>query len=457
MADEHGTERTEETVSERSQRRLALVGVLPGDTTCVTIEGKSLLLGRDEQCDLRLERTRVSRRHAEIYRQGPIVAVRDLGSTNGTQVNGRRNAHSVIVPGSLLRVGDWLGLFEALEPEEFGRGLEELAPGLWGGTRLAQAFAPLKRVAGTDLAIVLVGATGTGKERFAGAAHHLSGRAGRFHALNCAALPEALAEGELFGYQKGAFTNAERAHTGQLRAADGGTLLLDEIGDLPLPIQAKLLRALESKQVLPLGETRPVPFDARIIAATQRPLDQLIAEGSFRSDLAGRLQGLVVTIPPLAERRRDVPALFHHFLREHSGGRPPPVSTRLYEQLCLYAWPMNVRELELLARQLLFVHGLEPKLRRSHLPEHFQALTEGTDDTNLPEGFASRDEYDLHRLTEALRKNGGNVSLAAKHGGISRQRAYRLMKLGRANEAGENGKSLAPTPNELSDPGSDDG
>jgi transcriptional regulator of acetoin/glycerol metabolism len=457
MADEHGTERTEETVNERSQRRLALVGVLPGDTTCVTIEGKSLILGRDSECDIRLDRARVSRRHAELYRQGPILAVRDLGSTNGTQVNGRRNAHAVVVPGTLLRIGDWLGMFDELEPDELGQTFRELTPGLWGGARLARTLAPLERVAKSDLSVVLVGATGTGKERFAQALHRFSGRAGRLHALNCAALPEALAEGELFGYQRGAFTNAERAHAGQLRAADGGTLFLDEIADLPLPIQAKLLRALESKEVLPLGETRPVPFDARVVVATQRPLDELSLEGSFRPDLAARLQGLVVTIPPLADRRRDVPALFHQFLREHSGGRPPPVSTRLYELLCLHDWPNNVRELELLARQLLFVHGLEPRLRRSHLPEHFQVLSPRADDENVPDGFASRDDYDLHCLSEALRKNGGNVTLAAKVGGISRQRAYRLMKLQRAGEPGENGKSSLPVQDELSDPGSDDG
>ncbi|HVR19316.1 MAG TPA: sigma 54-interacting transcriptional regulator, partial [Polyangiaceae bacterium] len=332
----------------------------------------------------------------------------------------------------------------------------ELAPGLWGGPRLARSLAPAKRASASDLPIVLVGATGTGKERFAQAVHHFSGRTGRFHALNCAALPEALAEAELFGYQKGAFTNAERAYPGQLRAADGGTLFFDEIGDLPLAIQAKLLRALESKQVLPLGETRSMPFDARVVAATQRPLDELVLDGSFRSDLAARLQGLIVTIPTLTERRRDIPALFHEFLREHSGGRPPPVSTRLYERLCLYDWPRNVRELELLARQLLFVHGLEPRLRRSHLPEQFKALVP-LDGETVHEGFANRDEYDFHRLTQALEDTGGNLTLAAKRGGISRQRAYRLMKLQRGNGANSNGQPSTLPPDERSDAEQDDG
>jgi DNA-binding NtrC family response regulator len=182
--------------------------------------------------------------------------------------------------------------------------------------------------------------------------------------------------------------------------------------------------------VTPLGETDSVPFDARLVVATQTPLDELVAQGSFRNDLAARLAGLTVRLPTLSARKADVPALFWQFLREHSGGRPPQVSSKLFERLCLHEWPGNVRELLLLARQLLAVHGMEPFLRRSHLPEELRGAKAASRDSDVA-GLAPREEdrseYDLRRLRAAIREAGGNVTLAAERSGISRQRAYRLM------------------------------
>jgi DNA-binding NtrC family response regulator len=287
---------------------------------------------------------------------------------------------------------------------------------------------------------VLEGATGTGKELFARVLHEASGRSGSFQALNCAALPAGLAEGELFGYRSGAFTGALRAHQGQLRAADAGTLLLDEIGDLPLGVQSKLLRAVELGQVTPLGETRPIEFEARIVVAGQAPLSELVAAGKFRPDLAARLNGITIRLPSLQQRRGDVPALFFELLRQHSAGCPPAVSGELYERLCTYPWPGNVRELGLLVRRLLAVHGLEPRLAVQHLPEAFHP--DAGAGTRIPKrSHATRREHDLDRFTGALEETGGNVKRAAQVAGISRQRAYRLMKeldaqtLGNAEES----------------------
>jgi DNA-binding NtrC family response regulator len=187
---------------------------------------------------------------------------------------------------------------------------------------------------------------------------------------------------------------------------------------------------------------RPVAFDARVVAASQQSLSELVAKGSFREDLAARLDGLSVAIPPLRERREDTPSLFAHFLEQHSGGRAPTVTVKLFESLCLYPWPANVRELELLARRLLATHGLEPLLRGSHLPSKFHTLDSDAEVAHAAPPSESRGAHDYRLLVEALEKNGGNVKLAAETVGISRQRAYRVMK---QHGAVTNSKSDAPS------------
>lgn len=431
---EASTERTADSSAGEPRSALVLRGVLPHDTTESVLAGARITIGRDKEANLCLERPRVSRRHAEFYRQGPIYAVRDLGSTNGTYIDGRLTQHAAVRPGMLLRIGDWLGMVEELEPADAGMHFGELAPGLFGGVRLGRILRVLERVARKDLPLVLVGATGTGKERFACAVHSLSGREGPLHAVNCAALPKELAESELFGHRRGAFTGAERQYEGHLRAAKAGTLFLDEIAELDLSVQAKLLRAIANRAVTPVGETEPLPFSARIIAATQRPLADAVREGRFREDLAARLSGMDVFLPALRERAADVPSLFQRFLREYAGGRPPAVATRVYERLCLHDWPRNVRELELLARRMLAVHEFEPELRVEHLPAE---LARARSEAPLaePTPSADRNEHDRHRLNQALIRCEGNVTLAAELIGISRQRAYRLMRAAAPSEA----------------------
>jgi DNA-binding NtrC family response regulator len=425
---EGGSETTvrEESLIDIPTSRLGVVWVWPKPHVHL-LQGARLSLGRDESAALRLEGSGVSRLHAELYRQGPLYVIRDLGSTNGTWLGGRRVEHAPVAPGNVLRIGEWVGVFSdcAEEEPEFG----ELAPGLFGGAAMATLLAPLHRAAISDLPVLLIGATGTGKERFAQATHHFSGRKGPFLAVNCAALPEQLAEAELFGYRRGAFTGAERASPGHFRAADGGTLFLDEMPELSPALQAKLLRVLEDGIVTGLGESTGVAVDVRIVSAGQSSLRELVAKGRFRQDLAARLSGLDVRIPPLAERRPDVAHLFGHFLEMQTGGRPPTVEARLIEALCLHDWPENVRELELVTRRLLAVHGHEPTLKRQHLPAELARLTEDLGAGLRPSAPPpDRRKYDLLRVKQELSTNGGNVKAAAEALGISRQRVYRLLE-----------------------------
>ena len=202
-----------------------------------------------------------------------------MDSTNGVHLDGNRIRRCALRNGSLVRLGAWLGAVEALATGESELWCEDLAPGLLGGVGLNRVLSPLCAVAQSDLPIVLVGATGTGKERFAAAVHHFSQRSGPLHSVNCAALPAALAESELFGHERGSFTGAELKTRGHFRAAEGGTLFLDELQELSSSLQAKLLRAVEMKQVTPLGDTRSFGFDARIVVASQQPLNELVASG----------------------------------------------------------------------------------------------------------------------------------------------------------------------------------
>jgi transcriptional regulator of acetoin/glycerol metabolism len=391
------------------------------------LTGARYTIGRGEDCELRLESKTVSRHHAEIYRQGPIFAIRDLSSKNGVHLNGERTVHGPLRAGLVLRISDHVGLIAAYgsahsQPHaSFG----EIAPGLFGGEKLEFAIRPLKEAAQHDLPIILNGETGTGKERVARSIHTWSNRSGPFHAVNCAALPAATVEGELFGYRKGAFTGAVQSHVGHLRAAHGGTLFLDEIAELSLEMQAKLLRVIEDRQVVALGESGGVHVDIRIVCACQEPLRTLIAQGRFRSDLHARLAGYTCLLPPLRERIEDVPHLLAAFLCRYTQGNPPAVDAKVVERLCLYRWPDNVRELDLLTRQLLVLNkGM--RLTSSLLPEHI-AGTLAPRTEIVPSPRPDRGGYDLDRLIDALRRTGGNVTKAADRLGLSRQRAYRLM------------------------------
>ncbi len=396
----------------------------------LTLEGDAeLVVGRDPSCAVRLDGSEVSRRHAAIRRDdkgAPLLV--DLGSHNGIRVNGQAVESATLGPGDVVRICGWIGVV-AGAPSEFA----EIAPGLFGGAVMQSALAPLRQAAPSNLTIILEGETGTGKEVVTRGVHHWSGRPGPLVAVNCAALPEGLAEGELFGYRRGAFTGADRASPGFFRSAEGGTLLLDEVSDLPLPLQAKLLRVLQEGEVQPLGETRPVPVNVRIVVASQQPLMDAVRDGRFRADLLARLDGLTVRLPPLRQRKEDVPHLFSHVLREQTQGKAPAVESDLVERLCVHDWPFNVREMVQLVRQLLILHPGESLLGAHHLPGRIGVREVHVPTTSvkiLPRAStpATSEPVELPALLVALRASGGNVTKAAAMLGITRQRAYRMME-----------------------------
>lgn len=396
--------------------------------------GVDFVIGRDERAEVPVADADVSRRHARLRREADGLVLTDLGSRNGTFVNARRITSTTLRLGDVIRVGGSVAIVSDAPGIP-----SEIAPGLVGGPRLDAVLTDVRRAAASDLPVIVEGETGTGKEVVARAIHAWSGREGAYLAVNCAALPEALAEGELFGYRKGAFTGAERASLGLFRSAHGGTLLLDEVSDLPLVLQAKLLRVLEQREVQPLGEAAPVPIDTRVIVATQTPLRELVAQKRFREDLLARLDGVSVCLPPLRERPADVPALFTRAFTLHKAGAAPALEAELVERLCTYDWPFNVREVVLLARRLAVLSGDRLTLNVRDLPAQMQPNEPASASLQLPEVSRERapespglpdaaGELALPALLAALRVSRGNVAQAALVLGISRQRAYRLMQ-----------------------------
>ncbi|HEX2873655.1 MAG TPA: sigma 54-interacting transcriptional regulator [Polyangiaceae bacterium] len=425
MGSDATTLRLDDTVTGVGAASLWMLWAGLGAAPPLALDGRRMVLGRAADADVRLEFPGVSRLHAEIRRAGPLLEVRDLGSTNGSFLNGQRLTQSALSAGDVLRLGDAVGVVFPCLDELAPPRVETMPSGVLFGPGMSELRQLVRKIAPGTLPVMLEGATGVGKEGVARLLHHDSGRTGTLQAVNCGALPPALAEAELFGYRKGAFTGAEQAALGHVRAASGGTLFLDELYDLAPAVQAKLLRVIQEQQVVPLGETRPIPVDLRLIAASPIPIRELVASGRLREDLAARLSGVVLTVPKLSERRVDIPLLFSHFLDKYSGGRAPAVDGRLLEHLLLQAWPGNVRELELLARRLLALHGAEPVLRRSHLgAEPSRAPSQPP--ASQKRADPSQDTDDLRRLRAAFAVHG-NLSRAAREAGISRQRAYRLL------------------------------
>lgn len=389
--------------------------------------------GRAEENTFCLPDNQVSRVHAQVTRRGAELIITDLGSKNGTALNRRRLTSSALTPGDVVRLGNWLGVAIELRPGQDV--LVNLSSSVFLGPSMTDLFAQATRASHSNLPLIVWGETGTGKEVLASTVHRASGRVGKFIAVNCAALPESIAEAELFGYRKGAFTGANQSSQGYFRAAHQGTLLLDEVVDLPLSIQAKLLRVLEQKAVTPLGESSPVAIDVRVLAAGQELLATAVDSGRFRADLYARLRGVELRLPPLRHRREEILPIF--FANAHVDGRPPPeLTTDAAEMLLTYAWPMNVREVVQVARQMAVLHADAKRWSASCLPDAIQhppspskapdLAREPSSMTRTPTEVAR--EADSAQLLAALNECGGNLSQAAARVGISRQRAYRLLR-----------------------------
>jgi sigma-54 dependent transcriptional regulator, acetoin dehydrogenase operon transcriptional activator AcoR len=390
------------------------------------------LLGRDSEATTRLDTANVSRRHAVIELAAGELVVRDLESKNGVFLNGERIGASPLRPGDVLRLGDCCAVVEAVTADGLA-GFGELAPGIFGGAAMRAVVKIAKHAASSPLNVLLQGETGTGKERFARALHGWSGRSGAFLAVNCAAYTESTALAELFGYRKGAFTGAERASPGHVRAAHRGTLLLDEVLDLSPDLQAKLLRVIEEREVMPLGETEPARVDVKFVAATQIPLAKAVASGRFRADLRARLEGIVVEIPPLRQRRADIVPLFDELLSRHGVSGQPELEPELVERLCLHDWPMNVRELENVARRLALLTTDNATIKLKDVADWLVSAggalepesAEAQGDRRAVPAYSSAE---LDALRAALDRHRGNLTKAAEELGITRPKAYRMLK-----------------------------
>jgi two-component system, NtrC family, response regulator len=294
------------------------------------------------------------------------------------------------------------------------------------------------RVAPTDTTVLLSGESGTGKELLAKAIHVNSERKrGPFVTINCAAIPEALIESELFGHRRGAFTGATTDKPGKFEAAETGTIFLDEVGELPFQMQVKLLRVLQEREIDKVGEPRPLKVNVRVIAATNRDLEKMMADGTFRDDLYYRLAVVPIRMPPLRERVDDVPFLVEHFLAERgqAGGRPSPVVDReVYSAFNLYGWPGNIRELEnVIERALVLdrdgVIGVDDLPDRLHGQAGRRRL--GQLRIELPDGGVSLEEIEKELLLAALDKHDWNQTRAAAYLDITRSTLlYRMQKFG---------------------------
>ena len=392
----------------------------------------------------------VSGRHARIAgaargEDGRDFVLEDLGSRNGTYVQGRRIQRHTLVDGEIVEIGHSFFRFFQGTVEDRGALLRQAhTEGPPGPTSsvcpaLLQVLAQIDRLAPTNISMVLRGESGTGKEVLAEAIHRASGRGGRFVAHNCAAIPEALLESELFGHRRGAFTGAAADKQGLVEAAAGGTLLLDEIGDMPLPAQAKVLRLVQDRSFYRLGETTPRQADLRFLAATHRDLERMVQQETFRGDLLARLNGITLNLPALRARREDIGLLLAAFLGQHSAARPPQVEHEAYRALVLHDWPFNIRELSttvqtalalapdgrITTAQLRSVWGDRAEAEASAVaaPEAAPAAGGGHRITRQ-----TGDEELSAILEQALTRHQGNVTAVARELGHTRKQIHRWMQ-----------------------------
>jgi transcriptional regulator with PAS, ATPase and Fis domain len=367
----------------------------------------------------------ISESHARLCREGQRWRAVDSGSTNGTFVNAEPIADRELADGDVLEMGATHFLFRAsaaLDPASPPHpSLATFSPAL------AAELAPVPAIARSMLPAIIAGPTGTGKEVLARALHELSARRGPFLAVNCAAIAPTLLESELFGYRKGAFTGAVEGRPGLMRAAEGGTLLLDEIADLSMPAQAALLRVLQEREVLPVGATEPVRIDVRVLAATHVDLEEAVAAQRFRPDLHARLAGFRFRLPPLQRRREDLGLLVGAILRRH--GAQATFTADAGRALLRHRWPGNIRELEQCVAAALVLAGDGP-VELAHLPENIRrpgapaAAIPGL----RPRQLSAEDLRRREQVATLLRASNGNVAEVARSLGKARMQVHRWVK-----------------------------
>ncbi len=427
---------------ERTQSQSRPTIVTYGKTRVTVIDGPDrglsfetanhpVRVGSSPDNDLVLTDPTVSRRHCAIVPTAEGFRVSDEGSTNGVLVGRVRIFEAVLAGASELRIGDStvsvVPLADRIEREQATT--DHFGDLLGVSPRMRELFADLARIAASDVTVLIEGETGTGKELVAESLHRESRRAERpFVVFDCGAVTPTLVESELFGHERGAFTGAVAARAGVFEQADGGTIFLDELGELPKDLQPKLLRVLEKREVRRIGSQRPISVDVRVISATNRRLSTEVAQGNFRQDLFFRLAGTHVVVPPLRDRREDLALLVEHFLRRSVPPRSrSEISAQVWEMFMTHRWPGNVRELRNAVDRWAVTPERALGVLEATVEEGLQQVAVELSPLRLARRDAS-DEFERRYLRALLARTTGNITRAAAIAEVSRQMIQKLMR-----------------------------
>ena len=380
-------------------------------------------------------------KYCALFSEGKVRHSRcELKKKDGSPLHVMKNAailrdHEGVVVGGVETVADFTALVakdQVISSLRKELSIEDSFEGIIGTSpSMHQVFDLIQSAAQSEAPVIIYGESGTGKELVAGAIHNLSPRTkGPFIKVNCAALNESLLESELFGHVKGAFTGADRTRVGRFEAASKGSIFLDEIGDLPLTTQVKLLRVLQEKEIEKVGDYKPIPVDVRIVSATNRDLNRLMKEGQFREDLYYRIGVIPIYLPPLRNREEDIPLLvdtFIHRIQAKTGKKIRGMDKRALEMLMQYEWPGNVRELiNVIEYAFVLCSGGDIKLE--HLPATLKGKPTAPSRKNKTEGIPRKKRQNKEQIMDALHSAGGNKSEAARILGISRVTLWKRLK-----------------------------
>ncbi len=422
-----------------------------GRERTVPVTQAGVLVGKEPTCDAPIDDPFVSTRHLRIEPQGGRWAVVDLGSTNGTFISGARVSRAELPLGVPVQLGDAEIVLEPREAPEPPR-VESFESMLSRDAGMRQVFELVERVGASEAAVAILGETGTGKELVARALHARSSRKdGPFVPVNCSAIAESLIESELFGHEKGAFSGADRMRKGAFEEADRGTIFLDEIGELPLDLQPKLLRVLELGEVKRVGASRPITVDVRIVAATHRDLHARVRAGKFREDLFYRLCVVPITVPPLRQRKGDVRTLAEAFLaRAAPRGLALRWSPEALARLEGYDWPGNVRQLKNVVQRALLFRGeglVVPAGAVTFEDTRSTPADTGDDDTMYVRGL-TLEEIEREAIRLSLRRNRGKRAAVVKELRIAKSTVMKRIGQWGLQDEGRN-PGTAPEPDEV--------
>jgi transcriptional regulator with GAF, ATPase, and Fis domain len=404
--------------------------------------GDVIRIGKGEGNDLVIPDETVSRTHCEIVRDrrdGRGYLLRDLGSTNGTFLDGAEIREAYIRAGSVITVGNVQLKFQPFEQriEILPSDKDELGELIGRSLKMREIFGLVERIAPTEATVLIEGETGTGKDLVARTIHGLSSRkGGPFVVVDCGAVAGNLIESELFGHEKGAFTGASATRQGAFELANGGTVFLDELGELSLDLQPKLLRVLEQREIRRVGGNRTIKVDLRIIAATKRDLLREVQHGKFREDLYFRLSVVPVRMPPLRERKDDLPLLASAFL--HKLGRPnDALDEAAMQSLLSHDWPGNVRELRNVLERGAYLAPRSAPLQLTHVGTATQSapVLPSSPQGDFDAELSYRDnkerwenEFERRYLTWLMERAQGNISRAAREADMDRKYLHKLLK-----------------------------